>query len=163
MANEKALQGRCALQSLSLIAPPFFRAAPQLTERLEETKTKQEQRSALRVKFRYLLQQQMRWIYAYTVRQSLVNWPLSRDCLGSWEALGWPWRGLIFVTEEASANVSVGSCHAAGIYYFYRGSCICVFNRLSSLMRHLSLLECTQSVERQSLKHTVLQMGLKSV
>ena len=55
------------------------------------------------------------------------------------------------VTEEASADVSVGSGDEAGVYYCHQGSCIRVFYRLSTLLRYLSMLKCTQSVERHSL------------
>ena len=39
------------------------------------------------------------------------------------------------VTEEAFADVSVGS-HAAEAYYCHQGSCFRVFYRLSTKMRH---------------------------
>ena len=42
-------------------------------------------------------------------------------------------------TEEACDDVSMNSGFAAGVYYCPQGSCVRVFNRLSTLKRHLSL------------------------
>ena len=60
----------------------------------------------------------------------------------------------LVVIEEAFADVSVGSSHAAEVYYCHQGSCFRVFYRLSTQMRHLSQseLKWTNLVERESLR-----------
>lgn len=55
-----------------MVSPPFFRATPQPSERLGETKTKQKQRHALWVKFRDLLQQKMRYMFTTFVSRWLT-------------------------------------------------------------------------------------------
>jgi len=64
------------------------------------------------------------------------------------------------VTEEASADVSMDSGHAAGVYYCPRSGCIRFFHRLSTLGRHLSLEKCAQSKQKHSLMD-VAKVGYK--
>lgn len=64
-------------------------------------------------------------------------------------------------TKEASADVSMDSGQAAGVYFCPQGGCVRVFQRLSALERHLSLEKCTQSLERHSVMD-LAKMGYKS-
>ena len=58
---------------------------------------------------------------------------------------------------EASADVSMDSGHAAGVYNCPQSGCIRVFQRLSTSERHLSLENCTYRLY-QNVPQTLLRV-----
>ena len=65
------------------------------------------------------------------------------------------------VAEEALPNISVGSDHKEGVYSCPQDGCIRVFQRLSTLQKHLSLEKCSKSLKRHSLMD-LAKMGYQS-